>query len=54
MIVIKADLSFFFVTMHSGLCAQYVQSQGLTALELDFLFVCTFVLCDNEPLQNVS
>ena len=36
-IVIKTDLSGF-VTMHSGLCEQYVKSLGLLASGFDFLF----------------
>ena len=37
-IVIKTDLSGFVVTMHSGLCEQYVKSLGLTPSGFDFLF----------------
>ena len=37
-IVIKTDLSGFVVTMHSGLCKQYVKSLGVSASEFDFLF----------------
>ena len=34
---VKTDLSGFVVTIHSGLCEQYVKSLGLTASEFDFL-----------------
>ena len=37
-IVIKNDLEGFVVTMHSGLCEQYVKSLGLTPSGFDFLF----------------
>ena len=36
--MIKTDLSGFVVTMHSGLCEQYVKSLGLSASGFDFLF----------------
>ena len=36
--VIKTDLSGFFVPMHSGLCEQYVKSLGLMSSGVDFLF----------------
>ena len=36
--VIKTDLSGFVVTMHSGLCEQYVKSLGLSPSVFDFLF----------------
>ena len=49
-IKIKADLSGLVVTMHSGLCKQYVQSLGLTASGSDFLFATR--RCVNRPLQN--
>ena len=38
--MIKTDLLGFVVTMHSGLCEQYIQYQGLTASRLK-LPVCT-------------
>ena len=38
MIMIETDLSDFVITMHSGLCEQYVQYLGLTLSGLDFLF----------------
>ena len=34
--MIKTDLLGFVVTMHSGLCEHYVQSQGITASGSDF------------------
>ena len=37
-IVIKTDLSGFVVTMHPGLCEQYVKSLGLKPPRFDFLF----------------
>ena len=37
-IVIKTDVSGFVVTMHSGLCEQYVKSLRPTPLGFDFLF----------------
>ena len=42
--MIKTDLSGFVVTMHLGLCEQYVQPLSLTASGLDFLFTrpCAF------------
>ena len=36
--MIKTDLSGFVVTMHSGLCKQYIKSLGLSASSFDFLF----------------
>ena len=54
MIVFKTDLLGFVVTMHSGLRELYVNSRGLTALGLDFLFARALVHCDNKPLQNRS
>ena len=36
--MIKTDLSRFVVTMHSGLCEQYVKSLGLTLSGFGFLF----------------
>ena len=36
--MIKTDLSGFVVTMHSGLCEQYVKSLRLRRREFDFLF----------------
>ena len=50
--MIKTDLSGFVVTMHSGLCKQYIQSLSLTASGLDFLFERILVHCDNKPLQK--
>ena len=47
---IMTDLSGFVVTMHSGLCEQYIQSLGLTALESDFLLAHYLMYCDNKPL----
>ena len=52
--IIETNLSRFVVTMHSGLCKQYVQSLGLTASGLNVLFACALVHCDNKPLQNWS
>ena len=37
-IVIKTDVSGFIVTMHSGLCEQYVKSLGRMPSGFDFLF----------------
>ena len=48
--MIKTDLSGFVVTMHSGLCEQYVKSLGLTPSGFDFLFHTR--PCDNKPLQG--
>ena len=41
---------------HNAQCLweQYVQSLGLMASGLDFLFACALVHCDNKPLQNWS
>ena len=36
--MIKTDLSGFVVTVHSGLCEQYVKSLRLTPSGFDFLF----------------
>ena len=36
--MIKTDRSGFVVTMHSGLCEQYVKSLGLSPSGFDFLF----------------
>ena len=47
--MIKSNLSGFVVTMHSGLCEQYVQSLGLTASGLDFLVARTLLHYDNNP-----
>ena len=38
MIMIKTDLSGFVVTMHSGLCKQYIKSLGPSSSGFDFLF----------------
>ena len=53
-IVIKTDLSGFVVTMNPGLCEQYIQSLGLTASGLDFMFARALMHCDNKPLPNRS
>ena len=37
-LVIKTDLSGFVVTMHSGLCEQYIEYLGLSASIFDFMF----------------
>ena len=37
-VVIKTDLSGLVVTMHSGLCDQYVKSLELPPSGFDFLF----------------
>ena len=50
----RFDLSGFAVTIHSGLCEQYVKSPDLAASEFDFLFARALVHCDNKPLQNKS
>ena len=50
----KTDLSGFVVTMHSGLCEQYVKSLGLMASGFDFPFCMRPRACDNKPLQNHS
>ena len=47
--MIKTDLSRFVVTMHSGLCEQYIKSLDLTALGIDFVFTHTLMHCDNKP-----
>ena len=51
-IMIKADLSGFVVTMHLGLCEQYIL--GLTALGLDFLFcTCPHALWQQIPPELI-
>ena len=44
-------LEGFVVTMHSGLCEQYVQSLSLTASGFDLLFAQARVHCGNKPRQ---
>ena len=43
--MIKTSLLGFGVTMHLGLCEQYVQCQ-------DFLLARALMHCDNKQLQN--
>ena len=38
--------------LDSGLCEQYLQSPGLTASEVGFLFACTLVYYDKKPSRN--
>ena len=52
--MIKTDLSGFVVTMHSGLCEQYVESLRLRRRDLTFCFARALVHCDNKPLQSRS
>ena len=49
--MIKTDLSGFVVTMHSGLCEQYVKSLRLRRRDLTSCFARALVHCDNKPLQ---
>ena len=44
-IMIKTDLLGFAVTMHSGLCEQYIQFLALQSRDWDFLFVRTLHWC---------
>ena len=53
-IMIKTNLSGFVVTMHSGLCGQYIKSLSLMASGFNFLFHTYPCACDNKPLQNQS
>ena len=52
--MIKTDLSGFVVTMHSGLCEQYVKSLRLRRRDLTSCFARALVHCDNKPLQAVN
>ena len=52
--MIKTDLSGFVVTMHSGLCEQYVKSLRLRRRDLTSCFARALVHCDNKPLQSRS
>ena len=52
--MIKTDLSGFAVTMHSGLCEQYVKSLRLRRRDLTSCFVRALVHCDNKTLQSRS
>ena len=52
--MIKTDLSGFVVTMHSGLCEQYVKSLRLRRQDLTSCFARALVHCDNKPLQSRS
>ena len=47
--MIKTDLSGFVVTMHSGLCEQYVKSLRLRRRDLTSCFARALVHCDNKP-----
>ena len=55
--MIETDLSGFVVTMHSGLCEQYVnKSLGLTPSGFDFLFRTrprAFALWQQTPPEPV-
>ena len=52
--MIKTDLSGFVVTMHSGLCEQYVKSLRLRRRDLTSCFARALVHFDNKPLQSRS
>ena len=52
--MIKTDLSGLIVTMHSGLCEQYVKSLRLRRRDLTSCFARALVHCDNKPLQSRS
>ena len=47
--MIKTDLSGFVVTMHSGLCEQYVKSLRLRRRDLTSCFARALVHYDNNP-----
>ena len=51
--MIKTDLLWIVVTMHLGLCEQYVKSLSLRALEFDFMFARVLKHCDNKALETV-
>ena len=52
--MIKTDLSGFVVTLHSGLCEQYIKPLSLSASEFYTCFTYALVQYDNKPLQNWS
>ena len=51
-IVIKTDLAGLFVTMHWGLCVEYVNSLAQRPRHLTFSFGRTIMLCDNKSLRS--
>ena len=53
MIVIKTDLSGFVVTMHLGLCEQYIKSLGLTASGFGLLHTHSRIFLQQTPPEPV-
>ena len=47
----ETSLSDFVVTMHSGICEQYIQLLSLYPQDWDLLFACVWVHCD-KTLKN--
>ena len=52
--MIKTDLSGFVITMHLGLCKQYVKSLGLKASGFDFNFQYSCYTADQMPGENAK